>query len=161
LVTSQQYNAPGFVPVLLHRLWIGPLAVLGGFALIAAAVIQPGRALTVLAHALASAAVLVLGYSAGAAGAWAGAIANAVPARRTRRLRPVRRAGVRLRRVDVRRPDLGSGYLPARRGDGGAGRHPLAPALAALGSHVPANASCGHARPGGRRADGRPGSRGD
>src|SRR5262249_42883988 len=75
---SQQYSAPGFVPVLLHRLWIGPLAVLGGFALIAAAVIRPGRLLTVLAHTLASAAVLVLSYSAGAAGAWAGAISNAV-----------------------------------------------------------------------------------
>ena len=71
-VTPHQFIGPAYRLLRPYLPWWGLLCLLGAGALIAVALLSPRRRLTVVAHALAAAPILLLGISAAAAGGWTG-----------------------------------------------------------------------------------------
>src|SRR5688500_14646227 len=60
LVAPHRFSPIAFAPLVAYRPWIASWLLLGGFALVAAAGLEPRRPLVIAAHCLASSAVLSL-----------------------------------------------------------------------------------------------------
>ena len=71
-VTPHQFIGPAYRLLRPSLPWWGLLCLLGAGAIITVALLSPSRRLTLMAHGLAAAPLLLLGLSAGAAGGWTG-----------------------------------------------------------------------------------------
>src|SRR5436853_454148 len=69
-VTPHQFVGPAYRLLRPYLPWWGLLCLLGAGALISVALLSPRPSLTLMAHWLAAAPILLLGLSAGAAGRW-------------------------------------------------------------------------------------------
>src|SRR5262249_29974875 len=73
-----QFVGPAYRLLRPYLPWWGLLCLLGAGALISVALLSPRRQVTLAAHWLAAAPLLLLGISAGAAGGWTGLIVYAM-----------------------------------------------------------------------------------
>src|SRR5262245_58349197 len=80
LVAPHRFSPVAFAPLAAYRPWIASWLLLGGFALVGAAGLEPRRALVIAAHCLASSAVLSLAWGGARIGSPSSVVLYGLPA---------------------------------------------------------------------------------
>jgi signal transduction histidine kinase len=78
LVAPHRYASPLYQGLVPFQLWWGMAALASGVALLAVAVLRPGRPAALLVHGAAGATLLLLAASFASTGAWTGAVSYAI-----------------------------------------------------------------------------------
>jgi signal transduction histidine kinase len=78
LVAPHRYAGQNFLGLRPYEQWWGMAALCSGMALLAVAILRPGRAVSLPVHGLAGSTLLILGLSFAGTGAWTGAVTYCV-----------------------------------------------------------------------------------